>query len=228
LPARRTGRDAGSFGTEWPSFARGLRWPSEPARTWVRGFFERCRGSADTRALVLVGSIVRPVDVVHDADLLYVFHGSPVSFRDHPMDVDVRPYPSSEVPDLFARRNEILIWAVNYGKLVFQHADYWSRLCRSWRANPLLPPPEPSLERAKRAEALFRELRQMGDTDAALEQLISSLTHHSWYALLKAGHLPASRSELPGQLRAIGASLLALDLEAALAAAATGQLPTAA
>ena len=57
---------------------------------------------------------------------------------------------------------------------------------------------------------------EIGDVDAALEQAISYLTHLAWADLLERGIFPASRRELPGQLRAIDSQRLADCLEGLL------------
>lgn len=53
----------------------------------------------------------------------------------------------------------------------------------------------------------------LGDADAAREQALSYLTHSARAELLEAGVYPASRPELPEQLRSIGDYLLAGRLE---------------
>src|SRR3954465_13626087 len=68
------------------------KWPSQYARTWVAAFAENVCGDANTEALVLIGSIARPVSQVADVDLLYVYRDQPIDFRDHPLDVDIRAY----------------------------------------------------------------------------------------------------------------------------------------
>jgi hypothetical protein len=62
------------------------------------------------------------------------------------------------------------------------------------------------------------ELGEMGDTDAAAEQLVSALTHRAWTRLLSVGVLPASRAELPKQLHLIDQDELAAKLQRAIEA----------
>jgi hypothetical protein len=70
--------------------------------------------------------------------------------------------------------------------------------------------------RAAQAERFLDELREIGDEDAAAEQLVAAATHRARAALLRAHVFPASHPELPGQLRQIGLDSLADDLTAAL------------
>jgi hypothetical protein len=53
----------------------------------------------------------------------------------------------------------------------------------------------------------------MGDLDAAHEQALSYFTHIARAELIDRGVYPASRPELPKQLRSIGDSRLAHSLE---------------
>lgn len=60
-------------------------------------------------------------------------------------------------------------------------------------------------------------MREVGDEDAFNELNISYLSHRARAALAAAGIYPASRPELPGQLRELGDTALAARLDAALA-----------
>ena len=59
-------------------------------------------------------------------------------------------------------------------------------------------------------------MREVGDEDAFDELQVSYLTHRAWARLAGAGVHPASRPELPAQLRSVGETSLAADLEEAL------------
>ncbi len=215
--------------TKKPDFLERLaflsNWPSENAQVWVFDFARRACDCKRTMALVAIGSIVRPVPSVNDVDLLYIYEREPSDYRDHPLDVDVRLYPVSDIPGLLLKASDLLVWAINLGHLICQRESYWSDLCQGGQANPVLPSPEASLKLAHRANKLFRELLSIGDQDAAIEQLLSALTHQAWAELLRAQVLPASRSELPQQLRSVQNHRLAAELEKALSAQQTGVLP---
>jgi hypothetical protein len=62
----------------------------------------------------------------------------------------------------------------------------------------------------------MRDLLQIGDADAAREQALSYLTHLARAELLEKGVYPASRPELPEQLRKIGDHHLARRLDCLL------------
>lgn len=191
-------------------------WPSPEAKRWVVAFAERVCTEPNTQALIAIGSIVRAAGTVQDADLVYIYKSTRPEFRHHPLDVDVRIYDASEVPGLIAAGHDLLGWAVRYGRLICERDRYWTNLRARWRNGPPLPDPTIAETRASKAEAVYRELRRLGDLEAAHEQLISLLTHKAWAKLLRAGVYPASRPELAGQLRSIGDHSLAARLKSVL------------
>ena len=130
--------------------------------------------------------------------------------------MDVRVYDGNAVPALIEAGHDLLGWALRYGRLICEHDDYWTQLQARWQMNPPLPDPAIAERRASKAEASYRELRRLGDVDAAHEQLISLLTHKAWARLLRSGVYPASRPELPAQLSSIGDQSLAKRLKKVL------------
>ena len=193
------------------------KWPSPHAEKWVLTFAAQACRTADLEALVLIGSIARPVRQVADVDLLYVYHHGSVSFQDHPLDVDIRAYEKSKFLERLTCRHDVITWALRYGRLICERDHFWSDLVDSFGGNLPLPPPEVAEERAERTAVVYKHLLEMGDREAALEQRISLLTHRAWVLLLRAKVHPASRPELPAQLRSINEQTLATDLESALA-----------
>lgn len=192
------------------------RWPSNDARRWTEDLLDELRRNETVMALVATGSAVRSVESSFDLDLLLVFDGVRPSYPPPPVDIDLRAYPRSDVETKIEGGNAFLGWAVTYGQPIFERGRYWSQLQRRWRGRVPLPPIEEIRRRAAWAERLHDDLVLMGDTDAALEQLITLLTHRAWEALTLAGVYPASRQELPAQLAAIGENELAARLTSAL------------
>ena len=203
--------------------SRRYPWPSEEAKALVVNFATRACAVQRTRALVMIGSIVRPIATVNDVDLLYVYDEEPLSIRGHPLDVDIRAFSVSEVLKRFQEQQDLIIWSLEFGDLLFERDAFWSELRRRFKERPVLPSPQTALDRAKRAERRLTELEGQGDTDAESEQLLSTLTHRSWFQLLSAGVLPASRAELSGQLRDIGQHKLAAAIERAIQARCSGE-----
>lgn len=203
--------------------SRSYRWPSAEAKAWVVDFAARARALHETRALVMIGSIVRPVDTVNDVDLVYIYDKEPISFRHHPLDVDIRAFSVSEFLKRFEERRDLIVWSLEFGHLIFERDAFWSQLRRTFKDRALLPSPKTALDRAERAKLRLAELEKLGDMDAAAEHLVSALTHRSWFHLLSAGLLPGSRAELSTQLRDIGQHELATKLEKAIQALRSDQ-----
>ena len=107
-------------------------------------------------------------------------------------------------------------WTVRYGRALFERGSYWTNLRADWNDRLRLPSVDESRERARKAERLYRELRAVGDTDAAAELQLSMLTHLCRAALSSGNVFPKSRPELASQLRSIGENELADRLASAL------------
>lgn len=191
-------------------------WPTPEAKRWAFEFARAICPDPNTQALLLIGSIVRPVADVQDVDLLYIYGSRRPDFADHPLDVDVRVYAADEVSALIAAGHDLLGWSVRYGRLICERSNYWSQIVDRFKTDLPLPSPAVAEARASRAESIYEELRRIGDVEAAHEQLISLLTHRAWARLLRAAIYPVSRPELADQLRALGDVSLATQLEDAL------------
>jgi hypothetical protein len=214
---------SGDFGKVLESLSRSYRWPSLEAKEWVVDFVTRACALLETRALVMIGSIVRPVATVNDVDLLYVYAKEAVSFRHHPLDVDIRAFSVSDFLKRFEERRDLVMWSLEFGHVIFERDAFWSQLRQTFKERALLPSPKTASDRAERAEIRLADLEKLGDMDAVAEHLVSALTHRSWFQLLSAGVLPGSRAELSTQLRNIGQQGLAAELEQAIQALRSGQ-----
>lgn len=203
------------------------KWPSVKAREWTERFITVVCAQHSTEAIVFLGSLVRPVNEVSDVDILYIFKDTYHEYSGRPLDVDLRTYSAEQVPHLIAQAHDLLGWALKFGCLVCEKDRYWTLIRKEWLNKLPYPSPKTARQRALRAEKLYLELREMGDLDAAREQLVSYLTHVGRERLLLAGIYPKSRPELPQQLRTIGESDLSNRLEKALCERAAAFLPTA-
>lgn len=196
---------------------RGLdHWPSEQARSWVLEFADRECSSPRTVALVLIGSLARGLRSSVDLDLLHLYQDGRPSYRGHPIDVDIRSIAASDVDALLRSGHDLLSWSLRFGRLICERDSFWTSLVENRLPELPLPSADLAEERARKTERVYGNLLEVGDTEAAHEQLLSLLTHRAWAVLLRSGEHPASRPELPGQLRCIGESSLAEQLEASL------------
>lgn len=189
-----------SQGRRW--LAAEKRWPSGRAEGWVRRFVDRVLSAPETVAVVLVGSLARPAHDPNDVDLLYISEGEPVPLADRPADVEVYTYRADQFFERLAKREDVLTWALRFGRVVCQRGLFWSELVSSYGGDLPLPSPEAAEERARRAVA----------DDVAL------LTERAWAQLLRKDVHPASRPELPQQLLIVDEHSLAQELASALRA----------
>ena len=192
------------------------RWPSSDAREWAERAFSQLCASPDVLAVVLFGSTIRPAENSFDLDCLYIYRGEQPALPPAPMEVDIRSYHADQVDLLIESGHDLLGWSIRLGELVCERARYWTHLRANWLSRLPFPSPDVAEARAVRAERILAELREVGDEDAAVEQLLTAVTHRARAALLRAHIFPASRPELPAQLRKIGLTALADELIAAI------------
>jgi hypothetical protein len=181
-----------------------LRWPTPRSKNWAEAFLDSAAGNPNIVAIVAVGSAVRPHVGSADIDPV-VLCKDPNAFNEtRPLEVDLRAYSAADIDARLEAGHDVLGWAVKFGRVLFQRNGFWNRVVESWRDR--LPLPSSKLARA-RAAAAYRHLAnvfQCGDADAAHEQALAYLTHLARAGLLERGVYPASRPELPQQLRSIG------------------------
>lgn len=192
-----------------------LRWPTLKARKWTAQFVERCALDLNVMAVVAIGSAIRNVPVSADVDLLLIHRGSPLNVRS-PIEVDLRQYDSREVERLALEGHDLIGWALRLGQVVLEREDYWTAMSKRLRTALPWPDSRIARERAEKARVLLDYAVEVGDGDAAAEQLVTYLTHLARSVLLDRQVFPASRPELPSQLRGAGEDELADRLAKAL------------
>jgi predicted nucleotidyltransferase len=194
-----------------------LRWPSEAAWHWTVRLVYTAMDDDHIDAIIAIGSSVRPrAATSSDVDLVVIYHGDKPVFGTPPIDVDVRSFRRDEVDVLISGGNDLLGWTVRYGQPVFERDNYWSDVEKRWADRVPLPSGTVAFDRASKAQQRVGDLLQIGDEDAALEQVVTMLTHVARARLIEASIYPASRPELTGQLASIGAASLASLLTEAL------------
>lgn len=192
-------------------------WPSTPAKEWVENWLQTWRRNSAIRAVVILGSIVRPrVKYSTDVDLLVIYEKEKPKYPLPPLDVDLRSYRQGDVESLLLQGHELLCWSIRFGKVLYECDGYWTTLCDNWRDRLPFPSARKADERAERAKRVLQDIRVIGDQDAAQEQHITMLTQTARACLIRSGTYPASRPELPDQLKSIGEQELASQLEKAL------------
>lgn len=193
------------------------KWPSTRAKEWVENFVQASRQQSDIWALVIFGSITRPRAIYSvDVDLLVIYESEKPNFVLPPLDVDIRSYRQEDIESLLLEGHELLCWTILFGKVLYEKNTYWTTLCDKWKNSLPLPSAKTADKRAERARQLFEDLKVIGDEDAAQEQYITMLTQIARAYLIRSDTYPASRPELPGQLKSVGEHELASQLAKAL------------
>lgn len=184
---------------------------------WLAGLLERAQGDPNIVAVIAVGSTVRLGVESDDLDLVVCCHDTNHLKERAPIEVDLRSKNLLDVDQEIQRGGDLLIWAVRFGEPLLDKEQQWKEIVRRWEDHLPLPDPVVSLERAKSVHRHMEHMREVGDEDAFNELNVSYLSHRARAVLAAAGTFPASRPELPGQLRELGDTALAARLEAALA-----------
>jgi len=190
-----------------------LRWPTERARKWTCDFLNSAPADSSLLAVVAIGSAVRPNVVSTDLDLIVISAEATPLHISPPMEIDLRVYSVAAISGKIASGHDLLGWAVKFGKVLFQRDHCWDRIVGDWQGRLPLPSSALARERAAAAHERLAKVLESGDTDAAREQAVSYLTHLARAELLCRGIYPASRPELPSQLRASNGSHIAEQLE---------------
>jgi hypothetical protein len=189
------------------------RWPTARSKNWTESFLDSAREDKNIMAVVAVGSAVRPSVPTFDLDLVVICRERAKLTAKPPIEIDMRAYAADQVDGLIRGGNDLLGWAVKFGKLLFQREGLWDTILESWHDRLPLPSAEIASQRADDAFRRMKNVYELGDSDAAYEQALSYVTHLARAELLKRRVYPASRPELPGQLHAIGCLRIAGWLE---------------
>ena len=199
------------------------KWPSMPAKEWVQNFLQTWCQKPDIWAIVVLGSIARrQAKHSFDVDLLVIHENERPDYGLPPLDVDIRSYRQEDIEALLREGHELLCWTIRFGRVLHERDSYWRNLCDIWQDRLSLPSARVADHRAARAKQILDDLEMIGDEDAAEEQYIMMLTQMARACLIRADTYPASRPELPDQLRSVGERALASQLEGALQTRHTG------
>jgi predicted nucleotidyltransferase len=185
-----------------PDYDAGLirRWAGG-AKPWLRAFLSDAASDNNIRSLVALGSAVRQRGHRRsDLDLLIVFSKDrPV--LNPPLEVDVRLYEADAVERKLASGHEIIGWAMKFGRALHDKEHYWKTLYDKWKDRIPLPSPGEAAQRARRSLESARKMLEVGDESAAEDLILASATQFVRHRLIVRGVYPASRPELPSQLR---------------------------
>ena len=122
------------------------------------------------------------------------------------MEVDIRFVAIEQIDERIARGHEILCWALKFGTALYDPNHYWDHLQESWNNRIPLPSAIEARDRGQQALLRAAEMLQIGDESAADDLILAALTQFARKRLIENRLFPASRPELPEQLRIIDES----------------------
>ena len=200
------------------------RWPTATAFQWLASFLERAGRDPNVVAVIVIGSAARPNVASDDLDLMVLCRDTQLLREKAPIEVDVRKANVDSVEADIRSRQDVAIWTVRFGRPLLDKNGIWNSITSRWRSRLPLPDPAVALDRAAAAQVRMEKMCAVGDEGARRELEISYRTHLARAALASAGIQPASRPELSSQLRELGETELASDLERALSYRRVGPL----
>lgn len=176
------------------------RWAGDAER-WLTAFLDSAPYDKSIVAIVVMGSAVRERGHRRsDFDLLLIYRGKRPSIR-APLEVDIRFLASERANELVEQGHEVLCWALKFGTALYDPELFWQRLVQSWSKRIPLPSPDDAQERGEECLTRAIEMLKIGDESAADDLVLSALTQFARERLIGRGVFPASRPELPDQLR---------------------------
>lgn len=176
------------------------RWVGD-SRNWLDQFLKLATSDRAITAIVVLGSAVRKRGHRRsDFDLLVLYQGERPQLH-APTEVDIRMYNQERVEALVAKGHEILCWALKFGHPLYDPLGVWESLADSWRDRIPLPSANEALQRGERSLAVAKEMLEAGDQDGASDLVLAALTQFVRHQLILKQVFPASRPELPDQLR---------------------------
>jgi hypothetical protein len=189
------------------------RWPTSRSKTWTVTFLNSAQKDENIMAVVAVGSAVRPSVQSFDLDLVVICREPAKMKAKPPVEIDLRVYAASRVHQLIQGGNDLLGWTVKFGRVLFQRGRFWDAVLETWLERLPFPSADVASQRADDSYRRLTNVFELGDAEAAYEQALSYVTHLARAKLLKRRVYPASRPEIPKQLRAVGCVRIAEWLE---------------
>lgn len=170
--------------------------------------------AGNARACALTGSTARNRRTAI-SDLDYHLVGRRPRHDDLPEEVDVCAVDADRFWRKLRSGDDFVQWTLRFGCILFDSGILRAGM-KAIATEDLWPDPEVQLARLPELRRLGGRLIEMGDRDAAQDQVRAALTSAARAALLEAGVFPLARSELPDQLCVLGREELAKALGAVI------------
>jgi hypothetical protein len=161
--------------------------------------------------VVLIGSVARRTRTTDLGDVDVVVLNGRARTLLHP-GVQTTVLSTEAFGERVRAGDDFAQWALRFGVSI-RGRRKWLQLRRDLLEDAPWPNPATKLDQARRRLRTARELLDMGDSDAAHEDLLYAAGHLARAKLLSLEVFPLSRPELPGQLRDAGLDELASALD---------------
>lgn len=174
------------------------------SRKWAESFFSELNRLKNVKTVVLLGSTIRQrVHPRSDFDILLVYEGVEPPKVNAPIEVDLRMYSANELDKKLGERDEILCWALKYGIVAFDSDGLWASL--AVKVGDQIPLPSRAEAESRGRKSLNRAIEMLDnhDEEAADDLVLAALTQIARGILIAWNVFPASRPELPSQLRSL-------------------------
>lgn len=166
------------------------------------------------RGVALTGSTARAKRTMI-SDLDYHVVGERPDVRDLPADVDIYESAPEKMRAKLQQGDDFLQWTLCCGCILYD-TGVFREAAATVVQQDLWPDGGSKLRRLPELRRLAVRLIEVGDRDAAQDQVRAVLTSAARGVLLQRGVFALARSELPGQLRLVDADMLAEGLEASI------------
>lgn len=188
--------------TQAVKFSTIRRWIGD-SKNWVSGLLDSAPSNTSIVAVVVMGSVVRERGHRRsDFDLLVLYRGTRPAIK-APLEVDIRFVAVDHLDEQISEGHEIVCWALQFGSALYDPELFWHRLQKSRAGRVPFPSAPEARARGEKSLARAVEMLQLGDESAADDLVLAALTQFARERLIKAGVFPASRPELPNQLRGL-------------------------
>lgn len=160
-------------------------------------------GLTDTATVVLVGSVARgAMNTRSDIDVL-VLHADSRRLRlKRPGDIHLQQDSRSRFLRRLQNGDDYPAWALRFGTPMHDPDGWWAEQATAEMRDPHWPDWRAKTQHASKRMKIASEMLDMGDIDAASEELLFAASHVARATLLRCGVFPLSRPEMPSQLAA--------------------------
>ncbi|HEX2058533.1 MAG TPA: nucleotidyltransferase domain-containing protein [Actinomycetota bacterium] len=162
--------------------------------------------------IVLIGSWARGTQTAATSDIDVVVGGPPPARHDADHRMHIFYLDDAQLEARIAAGDDVAFWFLKFG-VPLSGAARWRVLRKSLLDRPPPINSEKKFSLARRQLRYADDLLRMGDLEAAQEELHIGAEHLARGILIDADHFPASRPEVPNQLRSTGYEDLARLLE---------------